>query len=215
MTTDYDQLRLDEMASISETLAGLTAAQWDAPSLCDGWRVRDVIGHMLVGYTVPMDELGAVIQQYGGDINLASKMASAEYAGAHSPSELASGYERLWRERIRGGIAAMIPIEDALVDHVIHHSDMCRPLGLPTGVSEERLAAVLQLAPVTGGMIGCDARMAGLRLHATDLDLVAGDDGPEVAGSAEDLILAVSGRPAGLDRLEGDGVATLVARVKG
>ena len=55
--------------------------------------------------------------------------------------------------------------------------------------------------------------MAGLRLHATDLDLVAGD-GPEVAGSAEDLILAVSGRPAGLDGLEGEGVATLMARVK-
>src|SRR6476660_6534209 len=189
MTKDYDQLRLDEMASISETLAGLTDAQWDAPSLCDGWRVRDVIGHMLVGYTLPMEEIGAVIEQYGGDINLASKMASAEYAGGHSPQELAAGYERLWQQRIRGGIASMIPQEESLLDHVIHHSDMCRPLGLATGVSEARLAAAVELAPSMGGLVGCDARMAGLRIRATDLDVVAGD-GPEVAGAAEDLLLA-------------------------
>jgi uncharacterized protein (TIGR03083 family) len=30
-----------------EHLETLTLEQWDAPSLCDEWRVRDVVGHMV------------------------------------------------------------------------------------------------------------------------------------------------------------------------
>lgn len=212
--TDYNQLRLDEMASISETLAGLAPSQWDAPSLCDGWRVRDVVGHMLVGYTVPMDQIGAVIGQYGGDIIKASLHASVDYGSGHDPDDLAAGYERIWQTRLMDGIAAQIPVTDLFVDHVIHHADICRPLGLETGSDPDRVVAAMSLAPTTGGLIGCDARAAGLRMRATDADWSAGD-GPEVAGTMENLLLALSGRPAGLDRLEGEGVATLVARVKG
>ena len=51
---DYDTLRLAELASISEYLHDLTEEQWDEPSLCEGWRVRDVVSHMCVGYTTTM-----------------------------------------------------------------------------------------------------------------------------------------------------------------
>ena len=81
--------KLYEETVLVERDAGMPAAfTWRGRR----YRVRDVIGHLLVGYTVPMEELGAVIEQYGGNIPLASKMASAEYAGARSPSELAQGY---------------------------------------------------------------------------------------------------------------------------
>ena len=29
----------------AELLAGLAGAQWDAPSLCAGWRTREVVAH--------------------------------------------------------------------------------------------------------------------------------------------------------------------------
>jgi hypothetical protein len=48
-------------------------------------------------------------------------------------------------------------------------------------------------------------------LRATDVDWTFGD-GPEVAGPAMDLILAISGRSAALDACTGDGVATLRSR---
>lgn len=54
--------------------------------------------------------------------------------------------------------------------------------------------------------------MAGLRLVATDVTWSAGD-GPVVEGPAESLILAMSGRPAGLDDLTGKGMALLSSRV--
>jgi mycothiol maleylpyruvate isomerase-like protein len=50
-TPDYDRLRYEELASISEFCHGLDAARWDTSSRCEGWRVRDVIGHMSLGYT--------------------------------------------------------------------------------------------------------------------------------------------------------------------
>lgn len=54
--------------------------------------------------------------------------------------------------------------------------------------------------------------LTGLRLEATDLDWASGA-GHIVAGTAEDLLLAVTGRPLGLEGLTGDGVATLRDRV--
>ena len=35
-----------ELADLLETL---TPEQWDAPSLCDEWKVRDVVGHIVLG----------------------------------------------------------------------------------------------------------------------------------------------------------------------
>jgi len=35
-----------ERADLTELLATLTPAQWDTPSLCAGWRVREVVAHM-------------------------------------------------------------------------------------------------------------------------------------------------------------------------
>src|SRR5271169_4460996 len=35
-----------ERAALDADLQPLTAVQWDTPSLCPGWSVRDVLGHM-------------------------------------------------------------------------------------------------------------------------------------------------------------------------
>lgn len=40
-------LYLEADSSLSALLGSLTAEQWDAPSPCEGWRARDVVGHMV------------------------------------------------------------------------------------------------------------------------------------------------------------------------
>ncbi len=42
-----------ERAELVELLRSLTPAQWDSPSLCDGWSVRDVAGHLTID-SVPL-----------------------------------------------------------------------------------------------------------------------------------------------------------------
>jgi hypothetical protein len=53
-----------------------------------------------------------------------------------------------------------------------------------------------------------------LRYEATDVDWSHGE-GQVVRGAAADLALALTGRPARLDALSGEGQATLAAWVRG
>ena len=46
--------RQDERADLAEFLATLTPQQWQAPTLCTRWRVRDVVTHV-----ISYDNLGA------------------------------------------------------------------------------------------------------------------------------------------------------------
>ena len=41
----------DRLAALGRSL---TSEQWMSPSLCDGWRVCDVYGHMTYGGVTPM-----------------------------------------------------------------------------------------------------------------------------------------------------------------
>ena len=42
-----------ERLSLADLLEGLTEEQWESPSLCAGWRVRDVAAHVAMAPQVP------------------------------------------------------------------------------------------------------------------------------------------------------------------
>ena len=212
MTRDYDQLRLDEMGSIGELLHELDDEQWDAASLCAGWRVRDVISHMCLGYTTPMPKMVALIARRAFNVDRASKEESIAFGDAHSPAEILSVLERIHRDNIRKGITRVIPSKEGLVDHFTHHQDIRRPLGLPRAMPEDRLLAALEAAPSIGGFLKAKGRARGLRFIASDIDWSWGD-GPEVKGNGEAILLALGGRPSVLNELGGEGLATLRERV--
>ena len=212
MTRDYDRLRLDEMGSIAAFLHELDDEQWDAASLCDGWRVRDVVSHMCVGYTTPLPKMVALIARRAFNVDRASKEESIAFGDAHSPAEILSVLERIHRDNIRKGITRVIPSKEGLVDHFTHHQDIRRPLGLPRAMPEDRLLAALEAAPSIGGFLKAKGRARGLRFIASDIDWSWGD-GPEVKGNGEAILLALGGRPSVLNELGGEGLATLRERV--
>ncbi len=39
------ELAREERLEFADFLAGLSPEQWDSPTLCAGWRVRDVVAH--------------------------------------------------------------------------------------------------------------------------------------------------------------------------
>jgi uncharacterized protein (TIGR03083 family) len=209
---DYDRMRYEELASISELVHGLSDAQWDHDSLCRGWRVRDVVSHIIVGYTTPLLAMMGMTAKYGFNVPKASSVESAAYGSAHTPAQIMGVFDTIPNERVKRGIIRFVKPQESLLDHIVHQQDIRRPLGLPRQVPEERLLAALGAAPSIGGFVGAKKRAAGLRLVATDVGWSHGE-GPEVRGTGEAILLAISGRPVVLDELTGDGTATLRERV--
>lgn len=204
---DLMPLAEEERGDLLALLRELTPAQWDAPSLCSNWRIRDVAIHI-----VSYDELSraATVATFlrgclrAGKVNA---IALARYRGLdpagiidlvarnHRPSGLPSGF--------RGGIA--------LTDGTIHQQDIRRALGLPRTIPEHRLVPALTFS-LGAPTLPSKGNAKGLRLVAADVDWTVGE-GPEVIGPGEAILMAAAGRAEALDDLTGDGLATLRTRV--
>ncbi len=212
MTQDYLELMWEESADMAAFLAELPDAEWDTQSLCSGWNIKAVISHMVLGHTTPMPRMLAIVARYGFNIPKASADMSSRYAAEHSAPELRAEWQEVVAQRMRKGIARMIPAKEGFFDHFVHHQDMRRPLGRARSIPEQRTVAALEVMPTIGGFVGSKGRAKGLRWTATDVGWSWGD-GPEVAGPGEALVLAASGRGVALDELSGDGVAMLRSRL--
>ncbi|MEV5650023.1 maleylpyruvate isomerase family mycothiol-dependent enzyme [Nocardia sp. NPDC052254] len=194
------QLLNDERADLIALLGELSDAEWETPSLCAGWRVRDVVGHLLY------DEISPI-----GYARIAARCRmDTDRVNAHlvdrvqdlPPAQLLARFERSGQR-----ITRMWP-SLGLADMTVHHQDIRRPLGRPRTIPADRLVAVLE-HPDPFARPGRFTR--GLRLVATDVEWASGT-GPEVRGPGEALALAMVGRPVALDELTGDGVAALRER---
>jgi uncharacterized protein (TIGR03083 family) len=196
-----------ERADLAEFLATCTPQDWEAPSLCAGWSVKDVVAHV-----ISYEELGTagLLRRFAkGRIVRANQVGVDEFA-VLSPQQLL--------EFLRGhlspqGLTAWFGGMIALVDGTIHHQDIRRALGRPRSVPADRLTRVLGLVP-GNPRLGAGRRIRGLRLRATDVDWAHGQ-GPEVSGPGEALLMAMAGRPAPLAELGGPGRGTLAERLGG
>ena len=199
-----------ERGDLAEFLATLTPQDWEAPSLCSKWTVKDVVAHV-----ISYEELGALglVKRFAkGWVVLANQVnqVGVDEFAALSPQQLLDFLRNHLQPRgLTAGFGGMI----ALVDGTIHHQDIRRSLGRPRSVPADRLERVLGLVP-GNPRLGAGRRIRGLRLRATDIDWAHGD-GPEVTGPGEALLMAMSGRRAALADLSGPGLATLAKRLGG
>lgn len=193
-----------EREQFAELLAGLTDDQWDAPSLCSGWSVRDVAAHTVAYLSQSLPALLANMIRDRGDVDRLNARMLPGFA-AWTPAELV---ELMHRGADPCGAAGLYGGRVALIECVIHQQDIRRPLGLDRAVSEEALRVALSYARISP-VIGGARRTRGLQLVATDVDWSAGR-GPDVRGPGEALLLAMTGRiEAVRDELSGAGVPNM------
>jgi len=206
--TDTWTMVAETRTDLASYLEALRSEQWDAPTLCAEWKVRDVVGHLIEGANkITMRKMMGGMLRSGFNLN---KMlaATAVEEGKHSPEELLKAVRETVPMR---NTPPMTKPEDVLADSVIHTQDIRRALGASSTVPEERVRAALDRMKNTGSILGNKKRVAGLKLVATDMDWTHGD-GAEVRGTGEALLMAMCGRKSALDDLSGDGVATLRSR---
>ena len=195
----------DERADLAAFLGTLTPQEWNAPSLCTKWTVKDVVAHM-VSYE-ELSPFGLAKRFARGWVVHANEVGVKEFA-TKSPQELMEFLGRHLRPRgLTAGFGGMI----ALVDGTVHHQDIRRALGRPRTVPVDRLQRILPLVP-GNPRLGAGRRIRGLRLRATDVDWQHGS-GPEVSGTGEALLMAMTGRPEAVNELAGPGQAALADRM--
>ncbi len=213
--TRRHHLRLmhEESRDLADFLETLSAPEWDLPSLCDGWRVRDVVAHMAVGHTTSVPAYAAAVVRHRLSTDDASFTLAVRLADAHSPEGILSRF----REGTSGpprGAARLVRAHELFTDHLVHHQDIRRALGAPREVPAARAAAALAALPRLSSRVGSRARMSGLRIVATDVDVVLGRGDLEVRGTAEALVMALSGRQHAIPDLTGTGVPVLTQRAR-
>ncbi|WP_227982937.1 maleylpyruvate isomerase family mycothiol-dependent enzyme [Nocardia spumae] len=194
------QLLNDERTDLIALLHELSEAEWEAASLCEGWRVRDVVGHLLYDEISPLGYARIAVSR-----RLATDRINADLVERTRRLSTAQLLQRFENSGQR--ITRLLP-HVGLADMLVHHQDIRRPLGRARTIPASRSTAVLDHPDPFASP---RRYTRGLRFAATDLDWSSGA-GPEVRGPAEALILAVVGRPIALDELTGDGVPILRQR---
>src|ERR1700737_689759 len=201
------QMARDEREEFAALLEGLTPQQWTSPTLCERWRVREVAVH-----TVSYDELstaGLVRRFLKGRLNTdrINAIGVADYAGSAPEQSTPRIRAHAEPHGLTGGFGGRI----ALTDGMIHQQDIRRSVGIPRTIDPERLRTALEFARFAPTIRGA-WRARGVRLVATDLDWSHGS-GPEVRGSGEALLMAMAGRRAALDALDGPGKPKFAQRL--
>ena len=140
---DYPALH----TAMTDRLVGLgnslTPEQWHAPSLCDGWRVCDVFGHITYGGVTPLRTIGPILLfKYRGNLNRGSAVESVRYASTHAQPVVVAEFERSRQHPV--GIGKFIKTDELHMDHIVHELDIRRPLGLPTQWQADDLRAALE-----------------------------------------------------------------------
>jgi len=190
---------------IAGLLASLSPPEWDAASLCRGWRIRDVAGHVALVPTVTTWQLLAAAPRVGFDLNRVNTMFAVR-AGEAPPEQIV---RRLRAHAEDRRTARVLNPRDSLFDVIVHSQDIALPLGREFPVPTQDVRRGLERVWDMGWPFRARRRLAGLRLTATDADWVVGD-GPEVAGPALSLLLLLTGRTDTATRsLNGAGVAAL------
>lgn len=204
---EIDALIDTERTRLLDVLEKLDNEQWNAASLCAGWRVRDVVVHLLMPYHLSVPRFISKMAAAGFKFD---KMADRWATGDTRPNGQILDALRATKEG-RFGIPGAPP-EAPLCHLVIHAEDIYRPLGIRHTINPQSANIVLeQLTTPQARRSLKPGLLDGLAFSAHDTGWSYGT-GPEVIGSASALISTIACRAAATDELTGDGAAQIRRR---
>ncbi|RSM43454.1 maleylpyruvate isomerase family mycothiol-dependent enzyme [Actinoplanes sp. ATCC 53533] len=182
----------EQRLALADLLDGLTADEWDHPSLCTDWRVRDVAAHVAMAPRPPGPAamLGAAVRARGSFDRLNHDLAVRH--AARPADEIVA---QLRRHAASRRLPAVTNYRNIVPDVLVHLQDIAVPLGrdLPMPIAAARAAAdrVWEM----GWPFRARRRLRGARLTATDTDWSVGA-GKQVSGPIAALLLLLTGRTA-------------------
>lgn len=199
---------VEQRMTLAELLAGLPEADWERPSLCAGWRVRDVAAHItLIPIPPSPGSLFVHFAKARGNYARFNTLASRRRA-TRTPTEIVSDLRAFAQSR---EIPRIVNPSNVTWDLLVHAQDIAVPLGIdfPTPPDAGAAAADTIWDLRWPFSFGPKRRLGSFTLTATDADWTIGT-GPEIAGPISAILLLLTNRTdAAAPLLSGEGVRDL------
>jgi uncharacterized protein (TIGR03083 family) len=198
--------------AFAELLAGLDEHEWERPSLCTEWRVKDVAAHLALTPQSPgVLRILALGLRARGDFDAINRDLAVAHAD-RPPAQLLAELRGLADSRRKPAITTL---DNLLFDTLVHIQDVAVPLGLtvsmPLDAAREGARRVWRM----GWPFWARRRLRGVQLTATDVAWTAGE-GAAIRGPVQALLLLLTGRTdAALPHLTGPGVERLAGLTRG
>jgi len=189
----------------ADLIESLSDEQLNAPSLCEGWSVKDVAGHVVSFVEMSLPTMMLSMAKVGFNADKAWTANARKY-GAQSVGDIAA---KLREHASKPSAMKSFPAELTTTDMAVHAQDVRRALGIDAAPSDAVVREALEFCTThaKGKMQVPKDHIAGLRLEATDMDWSWGE-GKLVSGPAESILMSINRRDAASE-LTGDGVADL------
>jgi uncharacterized protein (TIGR03083 family) len=188
-----------EYLALGDALSPIAEADWDTPSLCEGWRVREVIAHVTMPARYDQESFMAELRERSFDFGRLSNEIAARDGQLPTETLLANLRDNTlhhWAPPDGG-------YHGALNHAVIHGLDATVPLGLSRRPPNEVMRIVLDDLTRGGIHEHFGTSTTGRRLEATDLDWSYGS-GATLSGTSADLALVLCGRRISTGRFDGE-----------
>lgn len=192
-----------ERAALVEDLQSLDEAQWTRQSLCERWNIEEVVAHLTAAASVGRLRWLRSVLGARFDFDLHNQRRLAEHQGT-KPSETLARFRRV----MTSTTAASGHTPAWLGEVIVHAQDIRRPLEIERTPSIDAGTEVALFYASRDFTVPSRSAIDSLRLESTDSTFATGD-GPLVSGTTLALTMAMAGREAFCDDLEGDGVPIL------
>lgn len=196
-----------ERRSLADLLAAVSADEWETPSLCAGWRVRDVAAHVAMAPQVPSAR--TMLTEWARARGSFHRL-NHDVAARHAARPTGQIVDELRQFADSRRLPIVTSYKNLLFDVLVHGQDIAIPLGRQRAMPLAAAHAGADRVWTMGWPFWARRRLRGFRLTASDVDWSVGE-GANVRGPIEALLLLLTGRTAALSRLTGDGVQRLTA----
>lgn len=195
-----------EREALVGTLRELSPEEWEHPSLCAGWTVREVAAHITASPQVRFTDFPVMLARGGFSYNRMI-LRDGQRRGRAPIEQILADHERL--AGVRRHPPMLTPLEP-LTDILVHTQDILRPLGRDYTAPSEAILLAADRVRRMALFLGSRRIIRSVRMVATDAGWVRGD-GPTIEAPMQELLMVCAGRTPDLAAVSGDGLELLRA----
>jgi uncharacterized protein (TIGR03083 family) len=197
-----------ERHHLADLLDQLADSDWDQPSLCAGWSVRDVAAHLTLQQLGARAAVGMMLA-YHGDTDRAIRECARKRAAAWPSQKIIAEIRNTAGSR-RHNFG--VTYRETLIDVLVHAQDVAIPLARHHPMPPEAAATAATRIWTMRWPPPFPARRAMERFRVTATDTAwSSGQGSQVYAPISAILLLSAGRLAALPHVSGPGAAELAA----